>query len=276
MDTRNHALATHLEHVGTMLAMGGGARAKVVTFQNAADHVRKLGVQIRSAEQLRGVRGIGDSVREVVAEFLTDGTSRRFRDLCRDVAPPSVLTMTQARGIGPKKAIAFYRDGYGSLADLATAARAGKLPEKVAREVLIAEDEAAGRWRLDDAQAAVTAIVGHLQNARGLGDVMACGSYRRGRPTVGDLDFVAWARAGSDVGAALQTMLAGAAASGGHTLSLGTNRCSSRWRLFGRWLQADLWIVPLESYGAAVEHDLRAHDRSSRSAGATKGIPSAS
>ena len=259
----NQKLADHLEQIGTLLAMGGESRFKVVTFENAAEHVRKLDHTVRSPDELRGVKGIGDSVREVVSEFVASGTSGRLGDLVRTVAPLSVLTMTAVRGIGPKKAMALYRQGFESLDHLANAAQCGKLAEDLTREVLIALDVVKhGRWALGDAESAAYVVSEKLGAIRGLMNPAPCGSLRRKRPTVGDLDFVGWAADGADVARMLRSFRDFAEAEGGHGLTSGENRASTRWVLFGRPIQADLWIVSETSYGAALAYATgsRAHN----------------
>jgi DNA polymerase (family 10) len=250
----NAQIADHLEAIGQLLSMSGESRFKVIAFTGAAEKLREFPARIEQASDLRGMRGFGDSTLEVIARYLATGTSSRLQELERTVAPVSVLTMTAVRGIGPKKALALYREGFRSLDDLAAAARRGALDPALAAEVLVAVDVTKnGRWILKDAEAAAGVVHATLA-ALPLTSFTACGSLRRGRPTVGDLDYVAHHPHADQTKQILRAFQSVAEASGpgGGKLTLGSNRASTRWILWGRPIQVDLWIVAEESYGAAV------------------------
>jgi DNA polymerase (family 10) len=87
-------------------------------------------------------------------------------------------------------------------------------------------------------------ILVHLRAAPNVEQLEAAGSYRRGRETVGDLDFLAVSSHPQEVMERLSTF-----ADAAETIGRGDTKMSVR---LATGLQVDLRVVPAESFGAAL------------------------
>jgi DNA polymerase (family 10) len=117
--------------------------------------------------------GVGRAIDDKLAELADTGRLRYYERLRRDV-PPSVVTLLQVPGLGPRTAGELWRQAnIGSLDELEAAAREGRL-----------------RMRLGTAADTVGRVGGWLERAPGVRSVVAAGSYRRRRDTVADIDLL--------------------------------------------------------------------------------------
>ena len=89
-------------------------------------------------------------------------------------------------------------------------------------------------------------ILAHMQGCKAVKKIVAAGSYRRGKETVGDLDFLV---VSDDVAAAMDRL----AAFGGveSIIARGDTKTSLRLKA---GVQVDLRAVPAESFGAALQY----------------------
>ena len=106
--------------------------------------------------------------------------------------------------------------------------------------------EAGQRILWAEADAHVQAILAHLRHSKAIKIVEAAGSYRRGKETVGDLDFLAVA---SDTSAAMEMLAHYEGLS--QVIARGETKMAIR-LIHG--LQVDLRVVPAESFGAAWQY----------------------
>ena len=97
-----------------------------------------------------------------------------------------------------------------------------------------------------DADQYVQAILAHLPPLPATAQIEAAGSYRRGKETVGDLDFLVVAKDAD----AVMDHLAGYSAVG-EVLARGDTKMSLR---LASGFQVDLRVVPAESFGAALQY----------------------
>jgi DNA polymerase (family 10) len=106
--------------------------------------------------------------------------------------------------------------------------------------------EAGKRILWIEADELVWEIVAHIQGCTAVEQIVAAGSYRRGKETVGDLDFLVVSK---DVAAAMDRL---AAFSGvGSIIARGDTKTSLRLKT---GVQVDLRAVPAESFGAALQY----------------------
>ena len=106
--------------------------------------------------------------------------------------------------------------------------------------------EAGQRILWIDADQHVQEILAHMRDCRAVEQIAAAGSYRRGKETVGDLDFLAVTR---DVDAAMDYL----AALRRRGLDHRPRRNENVPALLGG-VQVDLRAVPAESFGAALQY----------------------
>jgi DNA polymerase (family 10) len=141
------------------------------------------------------------------------------------------------------------------VADLKKAATAGKLhglagfgakSETKLLAGLKRRREVQRRFRLDTAEDFAEPLLEHLKRSRGVVHATIADSYRRGKDTVGDLDILVAARAGSD---AMQRFVSYDEVD--EVVAQGETRATVVLR---SGLQAICGLFDLESYGAALHY----------------------
>jgi DNA polymerase (family 10) len=216
--------------------------------------------------------GIGKGSLARIKEIIETGTCAEHRDL-RAQLPPGALQMMRVEGMGPKKVALVYRElGVENVDQLEEAARTGKLaslPRMGARTEakLLAAIEAyrrrAGRTLLGEALPQGRSIAAALRLDPAVERVALCGSSRRGRDTIGDLDILV----ASTTPARVMDSFVGLPEVE-EVMLRGETKCSVRLR---RDMQVDLRVVAPESFGAALHyftgsqlHNIAIRDRGKR------------
>jgi DNA polymerase (family 10) len=166
------------------------------------------------------------------------------------------LAILRVPGLGPKRAALLYRElNVATLDDLRAACESHKVQElkgfgaKMEATILqglgiAAEAEHRILWA--EAEEHVQAILAHMANCPAVQEISAAGSYRRGKETVGDLDFLV---VSSHVEAVMDHLAAydGAA----DVLARGGTKMSIR---LSAGVQVDLRAVEAKSFGAALQY----------------------
>ncbi len=207
-------------------------------------------------EGLTAIKGIGKEIAKKIDELMRTGTLDFYTRLCAAV-PDSVAAMLKVPGFGPKRIKLVWDElGVDSIEVLEKYAKEGKLralPKFGAKlESKIVEGISALK-RLDTGRKPITTVwpVAETIRARlaGLPQVLKvayAGSLRRGRETIGDLDFVVATNAPAPVMAAFV---------GQDTVEtvLGQGETKSSVRL-NTGLQVDLRTVAPGVWGTAMQY----------------------
>ncbi|MBX3191875.1 MAG: DNA polymerase/3'-5' exonuclease PolX [Labilithrix sp.] len=259
----NLAVARALEDLGDLQELMGIATFKVRAFRSAARAIEGLGESVADLARdgkLEEVRGVGAGVARRIMELLETGKIAEAEEL-RAKLPPGILDLMNLPGIGLKTAQQVWHErGIVTIDELEAAAKAGKLrdlPRFGAKreEKLIASIDA---WRkraaapkrrpLAEAMIAAEALCDHLRVVPG---VVACefaGSLRRRAETIGDLDVLVAAK--PEDAAAIMAAFAGAP-DVVEVLGHGETKTSV---VLDGGMQADLRVIPPESWGAALQY----------------------
>lgn len=243
-------------------------------YQRAAQSVESSAVPVEdmaAAGRLKELPGVGDGIAKKVEEFLATGSSGTLERL-RKQMPSGLPDLMGIQGLGPRRALQLATElGIQDVAGLEAALRAGKVRKlkgfgAVRERALLAavRERAAANRRIPyaEAEAAAGRLRKYLAAATGVDAIEAAGSLRRGRDTVGDLDFIAAARgAGAARLIAAFTSYPGAAS----VIEKGTTRARIRLR---DGTGADLRVLPPASWGAALiyftgskEHNIQLRQR---------------
>ncbi len=255
----NAEIAKVFDHIATMLEMDAGNPFRVRAYREAARVIEFLpepAAQLALTEgRLREIKGIGKDLEQKIRDIVTTGTTELYAELTRKY-PASLLELTELPGLGPKRVkVLFEQLGIRGREDLARAARDGRLrelpgfgetTEAKLLKALGASIEAhpAGRMLLYAAWPVAHALAEHVAKVHGVHDVEPAGSFRRRRETVGDLDLLVSGGSAETVMEAFTTHAYVA-----EVLARGETKSSVR---LGNGLQADLRLVPEESFGAAM------------------------
>ena len=212
MPVHNAEIAAAFDHLADLLEIEGANPFRVRAYRRAArtveDLPRSAAELIASGEDLGELPGIGADLAGKIAEFIAT-KHLAVLDEAKARLPAGLVELTNVPGIGPKRARALYdKLKVHSLSDLRKAATAGKLhglpgfgvkSERKLLDELKRRREVQRRFRLDTAEDFAEPLLEHLKRSKGVVQATIAGSYRRRKDTVGDLDIVVAAHAGSDV-----------------------------------------------------------------------------
>src|SRR5688572_3748470 len=202
-EVSKEAVADILEHIGQLLELKGENVFKVRAYQNAARAIQTFSgnlPQLVAEERLHEIAGIGKAIAEKISELVTTG-QLAYYDALKAEFPPQIFELFQLQGVGPKKIKALWETlNITSIASLEAGLKDGRvaaLPgfgKKTAENLLLAIEARtrhAGRYRMGDIAVDAEALLGDLRDHPAIARVSVCGSYRRRKEVVGDLDFLA-------------------------------------------------------------------------------------
>ena len=198
----NADLARAFHEIGDILEVEGELVFKTVAYHRAADAIERAPFDVGAtyaAGDRRPIAGVGQAIGDKIVELATTGRMA-LQDRLRAEFPLSLLDLLRIPGIGPRTVrIAWQGLGIESLDDLRRAAEAGHLrglrgisaatEQRILEGIALVESRPS-RLRLDRAQAMSDALLAGLLDVPGVRRVVAAGSLRRRRETIGDLDLL--------------------------------------------------------------------------------------
>lgn len=282
----NARLAGLFERMSAMLELTGGDRFRVNAHAKAArvikDHIGDLEPIALDSKALVAIEGIGKGTAGKIAEFAESGSISEHEELAERV-PEGVIRLLDVQGLGPKTVKLLWDDkNVDSIEALKAVIDDGsilELPRMGAKTVenikeSIAFLESSGqRLPIGVAMPIAEKLVEQMSKVSGVSRCQFAGSLRRGKESIGDIDILAVT---SDPEAAREAFCSNDSVV--KTLARGDTKCSVRLSLEGLGgrfqtdgnaaVQADLRIVPAESWGAALmyftgskEHNVRLRER---------------
>jgi DNA polymerase (family 10) len=263
----------------TILDEGDPQSFRVRAYDNARRAVERItgDVAEMSEKELVALKGIGKSTAAKIRQFASTGRSDKLDDL-RTLYPADFVRLTKVPGIGPKTARRL-RDEL-SIHNLESLEAA--LEQQLLRELPgfgPAKEEKIGRaldklglrgkdqrFPIAEAWPVATALVEELEGMAGVSRAQFCGSLRRFRETVADVDVVVSA--------------VDPAAVSDHVLNLpmvdevlghGATKTSF---VTAADLQVDVRVVAPEQYGAALQYftGSKSHNIAIRQIALSKGL----
>jgi DNA polymerase (family 10) len=254
----NAALAEIFDEMAALLELTGANVFRVNAHRRVARELRDLSADVadlaRDPKQLTAIEGIGEGSARKIVEFVRTGRVKEHDELLAAV-PAGLLDVMRVPGLGPKTVkLLWEQAGVTDLATLHAALDGGRLAglprmgEKTIAKIKSAlsfVEHAAERTPLGLAHRVAAQVLARLRGAAGRGARIECaGSLRRGLDTIGDLDVVVAAKEAAPIAKAFTTMPEVRSVVGA-----GETECSVR---LESGMQADLRIVPPESWGAAL------------------------
>ncbi len=259
MAVHNADIARLFNEMATLLEIEGANPFRVRAYRRAASTIDDLSENvssiIASGRSLTDLPGIGDDLAAKIEEISGTGHLKAL-DQVEARTPSTLALLTSVPGLGPKKIHTLHSVlGIRTLEDLQEAARAGRLRElprfsaaleKKILDALQAKRSEEIRFRISTAEDFARGLVAHLKAARGVGEVIVAGSFRRCRETVGDLDILVTCASGR---AAIAHFLEYDEI--GEVVAKGPTRSTV---ILKAGIQVDVRVVPEESYGAALHY----------------------
>ena len=252
----NLAIARIFSEIADLLEIKNENPFKIRAYRNASETIAHLGTPIvhLTAEERRGIPGIGKDLAAKIADLVETGTTPYHRELLEEF-PPTILDLLRLQGVGPKTVALLYRGlGIRTLDDLEAAARDGRIrslkgmgakKETLILKALEERQPFTGRRLMAEAFDVAASLVAFLREHAPGAEIVPVGSLRRGCETCGDIDILAAGAPPSLMDAftgyrLVETILARG----------GTKSSVKLWGGF----QADLRLVPRDSLGAAMQY----------------------
>ncbi|MEF8799593.1 MAG: helix-hairpin-helix domain-containing protein [Halolamina sp.] len=225
-------------------------------YRTAARNIESLSEPVEDVHQrgeLEEIEGVGESISEKIAEYLEAGELEYYQELRSDL-PIDIEAITSVEGVGPKTAKTLYLElGVATLEDLERAAEAGEIAELEGfgetsqgniLEHLERAKKSQERMLLGRAFPIAEDVETRLQRSDAFDRIDIVGSFRRRRPTVGDLDILATV---TDTDGAMEEFCTHEDVK--EVLARGATKASV---VVSGGLQMDLRIVEGSEYGAAI------------------------
>ncbi|MGA1539789.1 MAG: DNA polymerase/3'-5' exonuclease PolX [Chthoniobacterales bacterium] len=191
-----------LQRIALLLELQGENPFKVRAYHNGARALEMLegdlGTLVRE-DQLKGIPGIGDALREKISTLVTTGKLPYYEELVAQF-PPKLFELFDVPGLGPKKIKALYEQlNVASLADLEKACQndriaaldgfGAKTQEKLLHSLETLK-QGAGRHLASVAAHASATLLEDLRAHPDTIRLSAGGSTRRRNETVHDIDII--------------------------------------------------------------------------------------
>ena len=274
----NQEIGRILVHISQILDIKGENPFKIRAYIKAAQTVENLTYQLSSLKDKSSVAklpGVGEGIAKKIRELLETGELAYYENLTQSHYAP-LTEFLKISGMGPRHAKLVYDNlGINTIEELQKAAEAGRLRglhglgEKVEQNILQGIRQVQRykeRHPLAFVYPRAQDILEALHDLKEIKQITLAGSLRRMRETIADVDILASSHHAETVMEAFvnlprtRNVLAK-----GHTKSSIVTK---------EGLQADLRIVPPQSYGAAAHYftGSKAHNIRIRSLGLDKGL----
>ena len=279
MPVHNYDIANVFDEIADFLEIEGENPFRIRAYRNAAGTVRGLGAELKDMvadnTDLTELAGIGKELAAKIHEILETGTAKALIKLHARI-PKTVIEILRLPNLGPKRVRVLYHElKIETLQQLSQAARKrhiraldgfGEKTENAILEAIEAQAQKEKRFKIAEAKPYADSLIKYLQGVPGVNDVVAAGSYRRSRETVGDLDILVTARKGSTV---MDRFVEYDEVK--NVLSQGATRSSIVLRC---GLQVDVRRVEQASFGAALQYftGSKSHNIAIRRLGQQRGL----
>ncbi len=266
--SRNAEVAARLEEFADYLA-AKGVEYKPRAYRRAADNVRDRPEPVEELategqDAVERIEGVGDAIAGKIVEYVETGEIAELEEL-REELPVELSELLAVEGVGPKTVGALYGAlGIRTLDDLEAAAEAGEIREvegfgAKTEQNILDNLEFARRTRerglLGEAMPLGQETKAYLAGHESVGRCEVCGSLRRWRETIGDVDVLceaAGAEDAEDTEDALETVVDAFTdwERASDVIEAGTNKASVR--VSGE--RVDLRVVVPSEFGSALQY----------------------
>lgn len=280
----NREVARVLRETAQLLEVDGAMIGRFRSYEKAAELLDSLPESVAELatdrKKLLALPGIGDGMADHIEEILKTGDYSLRKKLLNKY-PSTLLHILTLQSLGPKK-VAFLWKTFqaGTIEQVEQLAREGKLRElagfgeKSEQNILKAVEvfkKTSGRFCFDEAEETAEKLVGYIfAMGKPIESVTPAGSLRRGKETVGDLDFLVTLGAGKvgakEIDAVAEYILKYPEID--QTLARGENKVSF---VLKAGFQVDVRLLERKHFGAALlyftgskEHNVALRGRANR------------
>ncbi len=238
---------------------------KPVAYRRAAMTIEGLVEDVEDIYEKKGLKGleelagVGEHIAKKIEEIIVSGKLRYFEQLKKEI-DIDIEGLRGVQGLGPKKIKVLHdKLGVRTVVDLEKVLKShevaklegfGEKSEDLLMKGIVFLKTKPRRFLYAQAVPYVVMIERELGVVMGVKKVEVAGSFRRGKETVGDLDFVVVLKDGAEVGCALNVMKKFVSLPDvSEVLAQGVTKSSIR---FSNGLQVDLRVVGEKQLGSAL------------------------
>ena len=237
---------------------------KIRSYNRAADEIQNLSsdiVDIYKKEKINGllkIPSIGKAIATKLEEYITTGKIHYYDEL-KEKLPVDISQFSDLEGIGPKTIKTLYDNlGIKNISDLEKAALEGKIRNvpgfSQQREELILKKiqffrKGGGRRLIGEVYPLVRRIEERLSENTGVKQAIVVGSFRRMKETIGDIDYLVSVMSEKDGDNIIDYFI--------NMPEVKEVSTRGRFKAFvklNNGIDADLLVVPEESFGAAMQY----------------------
>ena len=281
---KNAAIAKTFRKIGFIIEMNGNdvnATFKARAYKRTSDVIVSLSTSIEEIYRKEGLEGlqkipsIGKAIALKIEEYIMTGKIKYYEEL-KATTPLNIDDFYDLEGIGPKTIKVLYdKLKIKDLSGLEKAASEGRLrniqgfsqnkEETILKKIQIFK-KGRDRHLIGEVYPIVKQIETHLSNVQGVKRVVAAGSFRRMKETVGDIDYLVV----SDTPEIIMDYFASMPEV---DQVVGKGPSKTFVKLNNR-MDADLLVVPEESFGSALQYftGSKEHDVALRKIAISKGL----
>lgn len=255
----NAEIAKVFFDLADLLDLKGENPFKVRAYRKAARSIEYASVEleqlVKEGKDLKEIPGVGEAIAQKITDLVTTGKLQLFEDLKKEF-PRGITTFLDIPGVGPKTANLLANElGITSIEELEAAIVSGRVSQ-----LYRMGDKAAGnilhniqalrhkdqRISIGEALAVVDDITALLKGVPGLKNLVAAGSLRRFRETIGDIDLMGTA---DDAEAVIEVFTRLPIVK--EIISRGPTKASVR---VAGGLQVDLRIMEHDEFGSLLQY----------------------
>jgi len=258
---KNKETARQLHLIAQHLSLTDESPFKIRAYEKAAQVIEAIPEPIEDIAKdfgkLSSIRGVGRSIAAKIVEYLSSGGMERLREL-KEKFPPGVFDMLKIPGLGPKRVKVLYKElgikDIDTLKQYAESHRIKDIPgfgERAEKNILDGINFAfvpERRLLLFEALSIVDGILRELKKNANIVNIEPCGSIRRRKETIGDVDMLCCVKRGKEKEViekfARLPHVKKVLACGGTKGSVIT----------AENFQVDLRVVPENAYGSALQY----------------------
>lgn len=241
----NALVAEHLNKIATLFQIKGDKWRSSACLR-AAEQVAGFG-EVITKDNVTDIPCVGAGLAETILQFETTGTSDKFKKLAKEV-DPQCLTMLVVKGLGPKTAWKFYQDGVKNFDQLVKFWEKGKMDARWDEPMRQALAKKEARLSFYVANHMGEVVLEKVSKVSGAIRASLCGSVRRKKETIKDLDILVSAKKKDQKG------IIQAFTKLGKVINQGDTKASIWFSLNENTIQADLLVVDDESFGSALQY----------------------
>lgn len=276
----NSELSDLFRTLAALMDIKGESTFKAIAFSKVSRILKDSTVDLAEAVRdgkVKEMEGIGASSQKIIEQYVKTGKSEDFEEVAASV-PAGLIPMLEIPGLGPKTIALLWKERkITSLEELVKAMSEGKLDGlkgigdkkiEAIKQGIELRAQASQRLGIVDAMEMGEDIIAAVKKLPAVLKAEICGSLR-GKETIGDIDIVCALKDPTQSEAVAAAFVKLPLVS--RVLAQGSTKSSVLTKI---GLQVDLRIVPIDSFGAAVQYftGSKEHNTKLRGLAQTKGM----